>query len=91
MKVKFDGEYVGNTTFAPYGVYVKNVKSGKHTVEFELFGTRYNTFGPLHRAQENADLCTPATYRAKGDWWCEEYKVRNTGILTAPEITVFEN
>ncbi len=90
VKVKFDGEYVGNTTFAPYGVCVKNVKSGKHTVEFELFGTRYNTFGPLHRAQENADLCTPATYRAKGDWWCEEYKVRNTGILKAPEITVFE-
>ncbi|MCI5971279.1 MAG: hypothetical protein MRZ29_09140 [Oscillospiraceae bacterium] len=90
VKVKFDGKEAGNITFAPYSAYINDVKCGKHIVEFEFFGNRYNTFGSLHRTGENTETCGPSAYRAENDWWSDEFKLRNTGILKAPEISVYE-
>jgi len=91
VKVLFDGKVAGTIAYAPYKVMIDPVKSGKHTMEFVLFGNRYNTFGALH----NADTAMvwrsgPDGWRTTGDAWCYEYKLKETGILASPVIELFE-
>ena len=66
----------------------KNVAKGKHTVEFELFGNRYNTFAPLHLADETETWIGPNAWSARGNAWCYEYRTRPFGILKSPVIKV---
>lgn len=49
VRVFFDGKDMGIIAFKPYTLTIDNVSAGKHTLEFKLFGNRYNTFGPMHK------------------------------------------
>lgn len=91
VKVLFDGKAAGTIAYAPYKIMIDQVKSGKHTIEFILFGNRYNTFAALH----NADTAMvwragPDGWRTTGDSWCYEYKLKETGILASPVIEILE-
>lgn len=48
VKIYVDGNECGVSAFAPYTVRANGIKSGRHIIEFKLFGTRINTFGGLH-------------------------------------------
>lgn len=85
LKVYFDGEFAGNIVFAPYNLRIKNVKSGKHTVEFEFFGNRYNTFAALHNCGKNT-WYGPTHWYSSEDSWSYEYNLKETGILKSPVI-----
>lgn len=85
VRVSIDGTDAGRIVFAPYELTIDNVSEGKHTLEFKLFGNRYNTFGALHNCGDY-DWYWPGYWFSKGDSWCYEYNLKKTGIIKSPVI-----
>ena len=89
VRVAFDGRDCGKIVYAPYKLDIKNVKSGKHEIEFTVCGNRYNTFGALHD-------CSHSRWAGSNMWserdenWCYEYCVKDTGLLASPVIEIIE-
>lgn len=90
IKVLVDGKEAGHIVYDPYTLKLKNIEAGEHTLEFVLYGNRYNTFGSLHNNNAEDDWYGPSHWHSKGDAWRYEYSVRDTGILSSPVIEVFE-
>lgn len=88
IKVSIDKKPVGVIAYAPYKIIAENVKAGKHTIEFTLFGNRYNTFAALHNANTANTWHGPTAWRSKDDSWCYEYKLKDTGIMASPIIEI---
>lgn len=88
VKVYLDGKEHGVSALPPYRVVIRDVSKGEHTVSFELFGNRYNTFAPLHLADETDTWIGPGAWSAEGNAWCYEYRTRPFGILKSPVIKV---
>lgn len=88
VKVILDGEEK-YSAFPPYEAEFKNVSKGKHTVEFKLFGNRYNTLGPLHFADDTETWAGRECYLRRDDLWCDEYRTRPFGIFKSPIIKIF--
>ena len=104
IKVKLDGEDIGVIAYSPYDLTVRNVKKGKHKVEFKLFGNRNNTFGAPHitntkmiwfgpNAWQKHNTLVP--WEIKGDTkylpWQYEYNLKPFGILASPIILMTKN
>lgn len=89
VRAKIDGEDVGAIAFAPFNSKSIKVAKGKHTIELKLYGNRYNSFGPLHCLYDNKYI-GPLEWRSIGDAWSYEYNLKPTGIISSPEIFVFE-
>lgn len=90
IKVFMDGKDMGIIAFSPYKLKLDGISRGKHTVEFELFGTRINTFGGMHNVSQSKWVC-PVFWRSTGDNRCYEYNLKNTGILASPIIEIYED
>lgn len=90
IEVFVDGVSAGNIIFAPYKLYVDNVKKGKHTITFKLYGNRYNTFAALHNADPSGWHADPTTWRHTGDAWTYGYNTMDIGILKSPIIEICE-
>ena len=99
IKVKMDGEDIGVIAYSPYDVTVDNVKKGKHTVEFTLFGNRNITFGALHLTNTKQSWFGPNAWKKNNiipSWeyagnikylpWQYEYALKPFGILASPII-----
>lgn len=89
VKVLLDGEDKGFNVFEPYELRIENVPKGKHTIGFQLFGNRMNTFGGLHNVSKDI-WYGPTYWYSEGDSWAYEYNVRKTGILKSPVITILK-
>lgn len=86
--VTLDGKRVGSIVYAPYKFTLKNVEAGEHEIGLILFGNRINTFGAVHNANDAVKWHGPNAWRSIGDEWCDEYRLKRTGILKSPEIIV---
>ena len=73
--------------YPPYKVSLGTLDAGKHVIDFTLYGTRFNGFGPVHLADEMETYPGPSAWRRDGDRWCYEYRLREMGIIASPEIT----
>ncbi len=89
LKVYVDGKDIGRCAFAPYEVTAENLAAGEHTIEIKMFGTRVNTFGGLHNCDACDDWIGPSYWYTKGDRWCYEYNLKETGILSSPVIEIY--
>ena len=90
VKAALDGKPLGRIVFAPYEASAEEVAAGPHTLELTLYGNRFNTFGSLHNIN-TADRWYGFTHwRSTGDAWCDEYRLKETGILAGPEILLEE-
>lgn len=87
--VSVDGCPMKISAFAPYITEFKDLKKGRHKIEFTLFGTRINTFGQLH----NCGYFTwfdPSSWYTKGEEWSYEYDFESAGILKSPVFEIKE-
>ncbi len=87
VKIRLDGRELGVIALAPFTLEAGHVDAGAHTLEILCFGNRYNTFGPLH-SMCDAEYVGPGEWRTRGDDWQYEYRLHDTGILSAPEIRI---
>lgn len=90
IKVYVDGVDCGYIANAPYSLEVTGIKAGKHTVDFKLFGNRYNSFAAVHDTVYSRRWFGPNMWRTSGDEFSYEYQLKDMGILGAPTVTVFE-
>lgn len=92
IKVKVDGNDAGVIAYSPYDVIVNNVKKGKHTVEFTLFGNRHNSFGALHLTDTKMNWFGPTawdkSHYGKYTPWQYEYALKPLGIMSSPVIVM---
>ena len=86
VKVLVDGEDAGRIVYAPYMLDLGKLTHGKHTVEFVLFGNRYNAFAALHNYDTTIRWCGPGQWFTRGDKYGYEYMLKPMGILKSPEI-----
>lgn len=88
ISVDLDGKNVGKIVYSPYELLVKDVKKGKHTIKFNLYLTRVNSFNGLHNIQN--DLWVGPDYWYPEDRkWAYEYQLKNNGIMRSPVIKIF--
>lgn len=85
LSVSVDDIQVGNIFISPYRVSLGNL-SGAHTIKTTAYGSRINTFGPVHICDENIDWFGPNAWRTEGDQFSYEYQLKKTGILAAPKL-----
>lgn len=90
ISVKVDGNPAGKIVFAPYDIIVENVGKGTHTVEFTLYGNRFNCFAALHNSETDLSWVGPGMYFTTGDSFSYEYNLRDMGILASPVIDVIK-
>ncbi|MDO4744696.1 MAG: hypothetical protein Q4A86_04855, partial [Clostridia bacterium] len=83
-------EDCGCICWAPFEVFKRNIKAGRHTLKLTLYGNRYNTFGPLHNKFNDVKFCNPGFWYCRHEDWCYEYMLKNTGILSGPKIIMYE-
>lgn len=88
VKVIVDGKECGNLIFAPQELRI-NLKEGKHTVEFKLYGNRHNTFAALHNADSSTYYFGPDNWRSEDDRWGYEYFLKDFGIIKSPLIEFY--
>lgn len=86
IKVFVDGIEQGNILFAPYTLNLK-LSKGVHTITFQLYGNRHNSFAALHNADDSTYYYGPDAWRTQSDSWAYEYRLKDMGILKSP---VFE-
>ncbi len=72
--------------YPPYTATLGRLSPGRHLLCFTLYGHRANAFGPVHLADGKLRYVTPAGWRTEGDKWCDEYMLKEIGILSAPDI-----
>ena len=91
LKVFLDGKDCGAIAFSPYALEIRDITPGKHRLEIEFFGNRYNTFGALHNCNETLSWKGhPNSYRTVGEAWSYEYQIHPQGILKAPVIKIIK-
>lgn len=104
IRAKLDDEDLGVIAYAPYEVYAKNVKAGKHILTLTLFGNRHNSFGALHINNTKTFWFGPGAWDFKlearvfdggvakinEDDTKYEYTLKPFGILAGPKIKYME-
>lgn len=90
VKVFLDGKDMGVIAFDPQRLSLGRVASGKHTLTYKLFGTRFNGFAALHNTNQYDKWASPAIWGTSGDSWCYEYRLRDMGILASPVVEMYE-
>ena len=86
VKVYIDGKAVGRIICPPYEFTAEGLADGTHEVELELFGHRYNTFGPVHLVNEQERWHGPGAWRSTDENWSYQYVLRRIGVMKSPEI-----
>lgn len=86
LEVQLDDVDVKPVVFAPYECCFYDVASGVHTIEIKLYGSRVNTFGPVHNCNTQWQWFGPDAWRSVGDSWSDAYCLKPVGILTVPQI-----
>ena len=89
VKIRIDGEEKGCIVYEPYTLKADGIKAGRHTVEFTVYLSRYNTFGSMHNISDN-NWIGPNHWYSNDDKWCYEYVLKDAGILASPVIEILE-
>ena len=74
----------------PYELDVTNMLiSGSNTIKIQLFGSRKNSFGPLH-VPGNPPFVLPLSYKRddKEVVWREEYQLKEYGLMVPPGLFI---
>lgn len=75
-----------NVSLAPYVANLGYLAPGQNTVEVHVYNSRANTFGQLHLNNGDHTWFGPPAWRTQGAEYCPEYRLKATGLLSAPRI-----
>ncbi len=86
VTVDVDSRRMGNASLAPYTVDLGDLSEGEHTLDITVYASRVNTFGAFHLSKYNLGWMGPNAYHTTGTNWSYEYRIYESGLLTAPRI-----
>lgn len=72
--------------FAPFQATFNRVGAGEHQLALTAYGSRVNTFGPVHNVKGDLLWVGPNAWRSTGRDWAYEYQVKPCGVLVAPTL-----
>lgn len=88
LSVAIDGKDVGKIAFGPYIADLGVLSKGDHVVEITSFGSRVNTFGAIHNCDIRMTCLGPNAWRSTGNFWSDEYQLKETGVLVTPTLWI---
>ena len=88
LTAALDGENRSTIVYPPYEASLGEVKAGKHKVDITAYISRNNSFGTVHHADRVMPYNSPSTWFSKGVNWTYEYRLREEGIITTPELYI---
>jgi len=86
LTADLDGRRIGAIAFAPFELELGELAPGDHAIDITAYGSRVNTFGCVHNADERAFWFGPNAWRTTGDDWSYEYRLKPAGLLAAPRL-----
>ena len=86
VTVRVDGGAAQNVSLAPYTAELGRLSAGEHTLEITAYQSRINTFGTLHLSDYTRTWIGPVAWHSVGGDFSYEYRITESGILTAPRI-----
>jgi len=86
MRIAVDGEDLGPVIYSPYQIKLPTLSEGKHQIDVTVYGSRQNTFAPLHHLSTFQYSQGPDAYRSTGDLWNYEYAFADKGLLSSPRL-----
>jgi hypothetical protein len=84
VTVDVDGRRCGPVAFAPFEIELGRLTPGVHRLDLTAYGNRTNAFGCVHRIAEKGWV-GPNAWRTAGKDWTYDYRLKPTGILSAPQ------
>lgn len=63
-----------------------DVTAGEHILTLDAYINRTNGFGPLHLADQKMPYQGPFAYRTQGDCFTYEYRLKEEGLISAPQL-----
>ncbi len=82
MAVYADGKRCGRIAYSPHRASLGNLSAGRHEIKIVMYGSRFNSFGALHNADENYTWYGNTSFRTTGDKWTDGYMLRPVGITS---------
>ncbi|MBR6777324.1 MAG: hypothetical protein IKM27_06215, partial [Clostridia bacterium] len=86
--VAVDGERKAVIAYPPYRAELGRIEKGEHTVTVTSYISRRNCFGDVHNADEKFSWQGPSAWVTKDSLWTYEYRLRRTGIISTPILSV---
>jgi hypothetical protein len=84
IAVSVNGQRVMPIALPPYQVEIPLQKGQPNTLDLTVYGSRINTFGTLHNANDETFWYGPMAWRTEGQDWSDEYILKPCGIFVAP-------
>ena len=84
--VEVDGEKKAVVAYPPYDADLGRLTAGEHTISVTAYISRRNCFGDVHNADEKMSWIGPNSWVTQGSSWTYEYRLRRTGVLSAPQM-----
>jgi len=81
----------GQIAFAPYNKDFQLDKDGKQNISITAYGSRINSFGQLHLADNKYFWFGPPSWRTTGSSWTATYRLKPSGILVEPRVFLRKN
>ena len=86
LTVALDGEKKATVAYPPYEASLGQVEAGKHRIDVTAYISRNNSFGTLHHADRALPYNSPSSWFSRGVNWTYEYRLREEGIITTPQL-----
>lgn len=86
--VAVDGKRKAVIAYPPYRAELGMIEKGEHTVTVTSYISRRNCFGDVHNADERFSWQGPSAWVTKDSLWTYEYRLRRTGIISTPILSV---
>ena len=89
VRVLVNGKHAGYLSWSPYEVEItQHLTAATNEITLVLYGSRRNTFGPLHQKTPEPQGIGPGNFVTEGDDWSDEYVLKPCGLLAPPTLKV---
>lgn len=86
VTLSLDGEKIANLSLAPHTASLGTLPVGEHTLDFNVYLSRINTFGTFHNSDHHFSWFGPSAWYPSEENYCYEYRLEKTGLLTSPRV-----
>jgi hypothetical protein len=89
VRVLVNGAHAGYLSWPPYELDITDLlKETTNEITLVVYGSRRNTFGPLHQKTLEPHGTGPDNFVTEGADWTDNYVLKPCGLLAPPTLKV---